>query len=168
MKRIFYLFAVLASNGTNVECQVVIDENVVSGVDGVDHDVKKSKRGVVMKEEEDLESDGGGGGFDLLGGGGGEVDDELEDVTPDIKQIKQEETKPQVTSPTTKSRRLLSSIVNAAFDTGFGGCQPCAVETEKLWDNRYAHHRDNRQREAADGQEGADIILRRRETTHGY
>ena len=165
MKRIFYLFAVSASNGTNVECQVVIDENVVSGVDGVDHDVKKSKRGVVMKEEEDLESDGGGGGFDLLGGGGGEVDDDLEDVTPDIKQIKQEETKPQVTSPTTKSRRhkhhddFLRSIINATFDTGFCGCQPCAVETEKLWDNRYAHHRDNRQREAADGQEGADIIL---------
>ena len=107
------------SNGTNVECQVVIDENVVSGVDGVDHDVKKSRRGAVMKEEEDLESDGGGGGFDLLGGGGGEGDDDLEDVTPDIKQIKQEETKPQVTSTTTKSRRhkhhdeFLSSIVNA-------------------------------------------------------
>ena len=92
------------SNGTNVECHVVIDENVVSGVDGVDHDVKKSRRGAVMKEEEDLESDGGGGGFDVLGGGG-EGDDDLEDVTPDIKQIKQEETKPQVTSPTTKSRR---------------------------------------------------------------
>jgi len=87
--------AVSVSNGTNVECQVVIDENVVSGVDGVDHDVKKSRRGAVMKEEEDLESDGGGGGFDLLGGGG-EVDDDLVDVTPDIKQIKQEETKPQV------------------------------------------------------------------------
>ena len=75
----------------------MIDENVVSGVDGVDHDVKKSRRGVVMKEEEDLESDGGGGGFDLLGGGGGEVDDDLEDITPDIKLIKQEETKLQVT-----------------------------------------------------------------------
>ena len=91
----------------------MIDENVVSGVDGVDHDVKKSRRGVVMKEEGDLESDGEGGGFDLLGGGGGEVDDDLEDVTPDIKQIKQEETKPQVTSLTTKQAFLLDIFPHA-------------------------------------------------------
>ena len=97
-----------ASNGTNVECHVLIDENIVSG-EGVDNDVRKSRR-VVMKEE-DLESDGGGGGFDALG------DDDVEDVTPNVKHIKQEETKPQVvTAPfITKSDGRKNITISMSF-----------------------------------------------------